>query len=252
MEKPGGRHGPGLFLARRPDGPCGSPPDLISWPTKFRLPPRLLPLLLAAGLLAVLVQFGVLAIAFGKLGLSAESAYLLLVTTLAGSLLNMPLFTVDSSYTGELPAQLPAWLKPPPIAVPGKTLIAINIGGCVVPVAFSAYLFLENPVAVPQALGCIALVAAVAHAGSRPIPGVGIGIPILLSPAAAALAAIALGDDATRAPLAYIGGTLGVLIGADLLRLRDIRALGAPVAAIGGAGSFDGIFVSGLVAVLLA
>jgi uncharacterized membrane protein len=42
------------------------------------------------------------------------------------------------------------------------------------------------------------------------------------------------------------------LIGADLLRIRDIRRMGTPLAAIGGAGTFDGIFITGIVAVLLA
>jgi uncharacterized membrane protein len=54
------------------------------------------------------------------------------------------------------------------------------------------------------------------------------------------------------APLAYICGTMGVLLGADLLRLNDIRKIGTPVASIGGAGTFDGIFLTGIVAVLLA
>ena len=54
------------------------------------------------------------------------------------------------------------------------------------------------------------------------------------------------------APLAYIGGSLGVLIGADLLNLSLLRGLGAPVASIGGAGTFDGIFLTGVIAVLLA
>jgi uncharacterized membrane protein len=52
--------------------------------------------------------------------------------------------------------------------------------------------------------------------------------------------------------MAFISGTMGVLIGADLLHLDDIRKMGTPVASIGGAGSFDGIFISGIVAVLLA
>jgi uncharacterized membrane protein len=43
-----------------------------------------------------------------------------------------------------------------------------------------------------------------------------------------------------------------VLLGADLARLGEIRRMGAPVASIGGAGTFDGIFLTGLVAVLLA
>jgi uncharacterized membrane protein len=42
-----------------------------------------------------------------------------------------------------------------------------------------------------------------------------------------------------------------VLIGADLLRLKDIRRMGTPVTSIGGAGTFDGIFMTGIVAVLL-
>lgn len=220
----------------------------------FRSPLHLLLLIAAIAILAILVQFEVLSIAFGKLGLSAQSAYLLLVTTLAGSLLNMPLFTIDSDATGEapLPPQLRAWLRVRPQGVPGKTLIAVNVGGCVVPAVFSVYLFTLHQVPIVPALLCIAAVAAVAYSASRPIRGVGIGIPILIAPLAAALAANLLGDAQSRAPLAYIGGTLGVLLGADLLRLKEIRKLGAPVASIGGAGSFDGIFLSGLIAVLLA
>ena len=83
------------------------------------------------------------------------------------------------------------------------------------------------------------------------MPGIGIGMPMLIAPLAAALIATIL-DPQQRAPLAYISGTLGVLIGADLLRLKDIRKLGAPIASIGGAGTFDGVFVTGLLAVLLA
>ena len=54
------------------------------------------------------------------------------------------------------------------------------------------------------------------------------------------------------APLAYIAGTLGTLIGGDLLNLGLLPGLGAPVASIGGAGTFDGVFLTGILAVLLA
>jgi uncharacterized membrane protein len=76
-------------------------------------------------------------------------------------------------------------------------------------------------------------------------------MPVLLAPLAAAASALLINAEAS-APLAYVGGTLGVLIGADLLRLGDIRRLGTPFASIGGAGTFDGIFITGVVAVLLA
>jgi uncharacterized membrane protein len=52
--------------------------------------------------------------------------------------------------------------------------------------------------------------------------------------------------------IAYLSGVLGTLIGADLTNLNKIADLGAPVASIGGAGTFDGVFLTGIVAVLLA
>ena len=45
---------------------------------------------------------------------------------------------------------------------------------------------------------------------------------------------------------------MGTLIGADLTNLDKVAGLGAPVASIGGAGTFDGIFLTGILAVLLA
>jgi len=45
---------------------------------------------------------------------------------------------------------------------------------------------------------------------------------------------------------------LGTLIGADLTNLDKLSGLGAPVASIGGAGTFDGIFLTGILAVILA
>jgi len=51
--------------------------------------------------------------------------------------------------------------------------------------------------------------------------------------------------------VAYVSGTVGALVGADLTNLGGITKLGAPVVSIGGAGTFDGVFLTGLVAVLL-
>jgi Protein of unknown function (DUF1614) len=82
-------------------------------------------------------------------------------------------------------------------------------------------------------------------------PGVGISARTFAPPLSAAGVALVL-SRRFAAPLAYIGGSLGVLIGADLLNLGRLRSLGAPVASIGGAGTFDGIFLTGVIAVLLA
>ena len=52
--------------------------------------------------------------------------------------------------------------------------------------------------------------------------------------------------------IAYTSGTLGTLIGADLLNSTGSRDLGAPMVSIGGAGTFDGIFLAGVIAAFLA
>ncbi|MGO9446095.1 MAG: DUF1614 domain-containing protein [Thiobacillaceae bacterium] len=215
-------------------------------------PLRLFLFILALVFLIGFVQIGLISIAFDKLGLSPNSAYLLLMCTLGGSLVNLPLFTLTADPTEPLKTPpLPKWPRYRQQAFAGKITVAVNVGGAVVPVAFSLFLINHDPLNPIQVATAVAIVALIARAISRPIPGVGIGIPILIAPVAAALVAITL-DPQQRAPLAYIGGTLGVLLGADLTRLKDIRKLATPIVAIGGAGTFDGVFVTGLLAVLLA
>lgn len=216
-------------------------------------PLRLLLFILALAALIGIIQIGLISIAFDKLGLSPASAYLLLMCTLFGSLINLPLFSLkaDSSAQPQIPPEMARspFFKLLPFT--GKTAVTVNVGGAVVPVAFSLYLIIHNPLTLFQVVAAVTVVATLAHVVSRPIPGIGIGMPMLIVPVAAAVTATLL-DPEQRAPLAYIGGTLGVLIGADLIRLKDIRKLGVPIASIGGAGTFDGVFISGLVAVLLA
>lgn len=209
-------------------------------------------LLLIVGL-TLFVQVGALVIAFDKLGLSQHSAILLLFASLFGSMINLPLFTIraEQGSLDQVPQHLRGLLRRTMREFRGRTLIAINVGGGLIPVIFSAYLLQHNPLPLRDVLLAIAIVAAICFAFSRPVPGLGIGMPIFIAPVAAALVAILVNHELS-APLAYISGVLGVLIGADLLRLRDIRRMGVPVASIGGAGTFDGIFLTGFVAVLLA
>lgn len=216
-------------------------------------PQRLLILVLLLAFVFGLIQVGLVSIAFDKLGLSRESTYLLFMFTLAGSMINLPVATLKAE--GPPPPRMPEmperWPFPqfPPFT--GKVTITVNVGGAVVPVLFSLYLFAHTPLDLLRSVASIMMVALVASTFSRPIPRIGIGMPVLVAPLTAALIA-SLIDPAQRAPLAYVSGTLGVLIGADLMRLKDILKLGSPVASIGGAGTLDGVFLTGIIAVLLA
>lgn len=204
-------------------------------------------------LLITFIQLGLLTIAFAKLGLSATSAIVLLFSSLIGSLINLPLFsiTAEAAKDEAIPRALRGLLRQQRREFTGTTIIAINVGGCLIPLCFSLYLLWHHPIApLPLALA-IAIVSMVCYLFSRPIAGLGIAMPLLIAPLAAAIVALLL-YPAHSAVVAYIAGTLGVLIGADIARLKDIRQMGTPIAAIGGAGTFDGIFLTGIIAALLA
>lgn len=224
----------------------------------MRLPYAPLPLLafvFALGFLLAIVQIGALTIAFDKLGLNTGSAFLLLFASLFGSAINLPLASVTALPTPPPPPEAPVPLKRLLLyqrrEFHGRTLIAVNVGGCLIPIAFSIYLMVHQTLPWMQIFGATAAVTVVSRLISRPIPGLGIGMPIFIPPIVAAVLSLLINAE-NSAPLAYISGTLGVIIGADLLRLPDIRRLGTAFASIGGAGTFDGIFITGIVAVLLA
>ena len=138
----------------------------------------------------------------------------------------------------------------PVVANSAGTVIAVNVGGAVIPTLMSAYLLIVHSLWIRGAIAT-AIIAVVLHWLAQPVPGLGIAVPVVFPAIITAIVALVLSRE-FAAPLAYIGGSLGTLIGADLTNLDEVRGLGAPVASIGGAGTFDGIFLTGILAVLLA
>ncbi|MBS4052541.1 DUF1614 domain-containing protein [Methylomonas rivi] len=203
--------------------------------------------------LVAMIQVQFFQIAFAKLGLTPEATLAVLIGTLLGSGINLPIFKLKIQHTGHLvalPGRKPIWELFQPVRE-GCTVIAINVGGCVIPVGLCVY-FISLQLIEPLLLGVdILIIAGLSYRLSRPVPGLGIAMPLFIAPLASALLALIL-DPAHAAHLAYIGGVLGVLIGADILHLKSVGSLGVPVASIGGAGTFDGIFLTGIIAALLA
>lgn len=203
--------------------------------------------------LFAILQVGLIGLAFAKLGIQPEHLFGILLLTLLGSYVNIPISEIEGGEVvgGQEVSFFGMRYRLPPAYRPHKTIIAINVGGALIPLLLSLYLLAHMSNWLPAFLG-IGVVTAVVNRLARPIKGLGIGIPALVPPLVAALAAYLLAPADLRAPVAYISGTLGTLIGADLLRLKDIKNMGAPVASIGGAGTFDGVFLSGIIAVLLS
>ncbi|MHC1701695.1 MAG: DUF1614 domain-containing protein [Humidesulfovibrio sp.] len=254
-------------------------------------PPLLLLFVVVVALfgLFVFLPMSILAAAFGKLGLTGFQGLVVFLATILGSSVNIPLhkgtrlvrglaapasrlFRMQRVRPGQMDLGQMNFGQPgfgqaqSDDLVLTEQVVAVNVGGCLVPCLLSGW-FLWQLNASGMLGGwvflCVVISALACYLLARPTPGIGIAVPVLLPPAVAALTAILLAPEMSGLPghesvaprAAYMAGTLGTLIGADILHLLNRRTwamLDAPLLSIGGAGTFDGIFLAGIIAVLLA
>jgi len=202
--------------------------------------------------LIILIQLRILRYAYMKLGVGPGAAMLLLFGSLIGSYFNIPITVLPGQMvkSGQIVDFFGMqYVVPQVVQWPG-TVLAVNVGGAVIPTLMSSYLMLRYQLWGKATIAVIAI-AVIIHSMATPVQGLGIAVPVFAPVVATAILAFLLSRE-YAAPLAYIGGSMGTLIGADLSNLDKISGLGAPVASIGGAGTFDGIFLTGILAVLLA
>jgi uncharacterized membrane protein len=203
--------------------------------------------------LVTLIELRVLQYAYEKMGIHRRAVFAVLLLSLLGSYVNIPVAELapEKKVVANRIVRVYGvdYVVPVVQRAPG-TVLAVNVGGAVIPTILSIYLLVKTG-RYWRTLGAVAIVTVVVHMVAKPVPGVGVVAPTLVPPIAAVLAALLLCRKSAP-PVAYIAGSMGTLIGADLLNLAHIQGLGAPVASIGGAGTFDGIFLSGILAVLLA
>jgi uncharacterized membrane protein len=200
--------------------------------------------------------------ALDNLHLHASAAAAVIFGILIGGFVNFPVARIERGLDQPPPLHRVytsmGWI-PVLARQPTQTIIAVNLGGCILPVLIALY---ELPYVFGHSQGAVvALVVAVSvNVGlcyflARPMPGIGIAMPAFASPAAAIgvtwLLLWPVAFDDVRAPVAFVAGISGPLIGADLLHLRHFARLSAGVVSIGGAGTFDGIVISGMLAALL-
>jgi uncharacterized membrane protein len=193
-----------------------------------------------------------------KLHLSPEAALLLMMAMIVGGLVNIPVKRI--AHERMVPVH--------PLAIYGlgglwpamrrerrETIIAVNFGGCVIPTGLALYELLRLVAQGAPALLAVLVAGivniAVCYFLARPVQGVGILLPGLVPAAVAAILALIFAPG-EAAPVAYIAGVAGPLIGADLFHLKEIEQSTVGMASIGGAGTFDGIVLSGIVAAYLA
>lgn len=210
------------------------------------MPPVIVPLLIAA--LFVIVFFDLVTLSFNRMGIPPWATVLFFVVSFLGSRVNIPLWQ-NVRYTPGHRVVLHGffYFQPPRIT---DQVVAINVGGAVIPLLLCIWLLPRAPF-LRTVLATI-VVAVISHMAATIVPSRGVEMPVWVAPVSAAVLGLVLTFGRGAAPLAYIAGTLGALIGADITNLAALSQLGGGVLSIGGAGVFDGVFLAGLVATLLS
>ncbi len=198
-------------------------------------------------------------VAFLQLGIPMWMAIVIIPGSLIGSLINIPLYTIESDDT---PCTEEPYVQYWGVSYqvfqqdcPGQTRISINLGGAIIPIVVSAYLVFINISAIIQFIVAVTIVTLFVHRIARIEPNVGILTPGFLPAIAAVFVTLAImlivPGGYNGYAIAYVSGTLGTLIGADILNLNKMSQLRTGAASIGGAGTFDGVFLTGILAVFL-
>ena len=219
-----------------------------------------LPLLLFLALVVLLpFMFAqAMLLALAKLRLSPDVAIMVILGILFGSAVNIPVARIarhEDVTTHPYPLFGLFDLLPRLQRVQRETIIAVNLGGCVIPGLLALYESIRLLMVSWRYVFSLGLAVAISTAAcyslARPVRGVGIAMPALVPPLVAAAAALLLAPGQAP-PVAFVAGVMGPLLGADILHLRDVPHIATGLASIGGAGTFDGIVLSGILAAYLA
>jgi len=230
---------------------------------------------MSPGCLAIFILFGLLFLvplflthamltALARLGLSPELAFIILIGIFMGGAINIPIKRIERKQAVSyepfrlfgLHRFIPEdWISSFQRGGRSYMIIAVNVGGCLIPISLAVYEILRvlqrGTYEFVVLLTVTALNIALCYKLARPVPNIGIGMPALIPPLVAAFPSLILVPEFAP-PIAFTAGVLGPLIGADLLHLKQIDRLWVGMVSIGGAGTFDGIVLSGMIASLLA
>ena len=198
-------------------------------------------------LLLLVLFYRLVSVSFVRLGIPPRLVAALFVGILVGGLVNIPVWSVADATRGPLfTTGHFFFLQPPTVAT---TIVAVNVGGAIIPILMCLWLMPRTPLF--RTMLAITVVTIVAFSMAEVVPGKGIAINALVPPGVSAIVSMALAWR-RAAPMAYVSGVLGTLVGADLLHLPEAIRAGGTYLSIGGAGIFDGIFLIGIFAAFLS
>lgn len=212
------------------------------------------PYVLGVAGFAALAGLGYADAALSRLGLSAMTSAGLLAVEVAFRGVNLRIGDMcdGRARLERLPSVVQTTLLRLRAPFADHTRVALNIGGALIPVGFATYALARDPVGISALLMASLLVAAVTEILRHRRSGGAWGLSyVVVAPALALVLGWQLGLE-HRATLAYVSGLVGILAGADVLHLRDVRHIGLPEVDIGAAATFDAIFLNQMAALLFS
>jgi len=221
-------------------------------------------ILLLIGLLVILIPlliFGIIGIAFTRLGFSWITALVVVFLMLFGSFINLPVYTIhrDMVRAREPGSNGNAGSSPWRSSPVWDTTISVNLGGGIIPVCIAVYLVyraiaVSGIFLVPAVSICIIVVAAIVRFSTQPVNSIGIHVPTIIPALSSLVIGILLsgGHGLVAAVIALAGGTLGTLLGGNLLNINRLPDLDISDFVIGGSGTFGAIFLCCLLPALVA
>ena len=212
-------------------------------------------------LIIPLLVLGLIGAAFSRLGFSWITAIAVVLLMMLGSFVNIPLYRFKRDTVRISPDTTAVFGSgsPWPADPVWETLVSINLGGAILPVCISLCLLYQavsitsTSLLVPVGTG-ILLVALVTFFATRPVPGVGLRVPLLIPALTALLMGMLLfgGAGIPATVMAFVSGTAGVLVGGNIAQLFRIKDLDVPFVSIGGAGTFGAVFICCILPALVA
>ena len=211
-------------------------------------------------LLALLMPFmfvDLMTASFAKLHLSPQAALILLGAMLIGGFINIPIYRAPGATPVVDDPQAVFGLAGfwPALSHTCETTIAVNVGGCVVPTGLAAYEVFRLAEIDSRAIAAVMLASVidvvVCFLAARPVPDLGIVMSAFWPALTAAVSAFVF-YPAQAPPIAFVAGVVGTIVGADLLHLKTFVRTTPGMASIGGAGTFDGIILTSILAAYLA
>ena len=226
--------------------------------------------LVALFFLFVFLPVSIVAEAFSRLGLTPAQGVLMLIAIVAGRAVNIPVYTSErlvvvhgprSVRLGMDEAGRPVRIEEESGNELKKQVFALNVGGFIMPLLLS-FTFLVRQHMVFQADGVypwiafvMVMVAGGCYALAKPDPFTGVRIPLVLPALITFVCVYFFVPEPFRPVAAYVAGTMGAVLGGNVVPLlfpRFRNRVGTPMVSIGGPGIFGGVFVAGILSVLLA